>query len=106
MKNVQPEMVAISPQTDKDRGRYSRPEQFQAVVAVAVGGLSSSPGSILNKKIDEDNLCQHEYPTRQIINKVGELIDQDALLAGNLRHPPQVRRADSGARANAGCNKQ
>src|ERR1700722_439434 len=98
-------MIAVAPEADKDGSRYRRPNQFQTIVPVAVGGAYSFLGAIFDQKIDVNNLRQDEDRPGEIVNKVGQLIDLLTALAGNIRHPPKTQRPLRSVSRYPGCNQ-
>src|SRR6516164_1052167 len=83
-------MVAIGPEPDEDRGGYGGPDNLQLIVPVTVPSLDPFPGPILHQKIYVNHLRQNEHTSRAVIDKIEELINLHPVLAGHIRHPPQI----------------
>jgi hypothetical protein len=85
-------MIAVTPQPDEDGSRNGRPNQFQAVVAMAVGGAYPPPRAVFYQKENVNNLGEDKYAPGQEADKIEELIDRFSAFARHVGKPPEITR--------------
>jgi hypothetical protein len=93
VQDIPPNVIAVAPEPDEDRGGNGGPDYLQTIVPVAVGSRDPFPGPVFDDKKDVNELGQDKDTAREKKDEPHQLIDVHAALAHVLGHPPKVRGA-------------
>src|SRR5258707_12231045 len=91
MQDVPPDVIAVAPQPDEDRGRNRGPDYLQTIIPVAISSGNTLPGAVFDDEENVNDLGQDKNAAGEKKDEPHQLIDVYPALARVLRHPPKVR---------------